>query len=122
MACGAAAIIYILHFSSFIFHFLRRTAKTPYLIPHTSKGAVGDRPHNPKGDIKLYYYGTETFDVAGRWGGSLIAPNAKVILGQNWNKEIYGQFLAKQIVVHQYAKVWKVAFNPITLDVALKER
>ena len=72
--------------------------------------------------FKLYYYGTEAFDVAGRWGGSLIAPNAKVILGQNWNKEIYGQFLAKQIVVHQYAKVWKVAFNPITLDVALKER
>lgn len=72
--------------------------------------------------FKLYYYGTETFDIAGRWGGTLIAPNAEIILGQNWNKVIYGQFLAKQIVVHQYATIQRVIFNPITLDVAFMER
>ena len=71
--------------------------------------------------FKLYYYGTGTFDVAGRWGGTLIAPNAEIILGQNWNKVIYGQFLAKQIVVHQYATIQRVIFNPITLDVAFME-
>lgn len=71
--------------------------------------------------FKLYYYGTETFDIAGRWGGTLIAPNAEIILGQNWNKVIYGQFLAKQIVVHQYATIQRVIFNPITLDVAFME-
>ena len=72
--------------------------------------------------FKLYYYGTETFDIAGRWGGTLIATNAEIILGQNWNKVIYGQFLAKQIVVHQYATIQRVIFNPITLDVAFMER
>lgn len=68
------------------------------------------------GDIakgfKLYYYGSERFFVHGVWAGTLIAPNAKLVLGQTQNKRIYGQFYGKGVVVHQYSKVYKVPFNP----------
>lgn len=60
--------------------------------------------------FKLYYHGTETFDVAGLWRGTIVAPNAKLILGQGQYKLIYGQFLAKQIVVHQHSKIVKQEF------------
>ncbi len=63
--------------------------------------------------FKLYYYGTETFDVAGSWRGTIIAPNAMLILGQNHNKIIYGRFLAYQLVVHQYAQIRTHKFNPV---------
>ncbi|MBR6449442.1 MAG: hypothetical protein IKS96_05800 [Fibrobacter sp.] len=62
--------------------------------------------------FKLYYYGSERFFVHGVWAGSLIAPNAKIVLGQAQNKKIYGQFLGKGVSVHQYSKVYKIPFNP----------
>ena len=62
--------------------------------------------------FKLYYYGSERFFVHGVWAGTLIAPNAKLVLGQTHNKVLYGQFYGKGVVVHQYSKVYKVPFNP----------
>lgn len=62
--------------------------------------------------FKLYYYGTETFFVYGLWRGTIIAPNAMVVLGQNQRKVLYGQFLAKQLTVHQYSTIWFIPFNP----------
>ncbi|MBR3070670.1 hypothetical protein [Fibrobacter sp.] len=62
--------------------------------------------------LKLYYYGSERFFVHGAWAGTIIAPNAQLVLGQTQNKEIYGQFYGKSIVVHQYSKVYRVPFNP----------
>jgi len=62
--------------------------------------------------FKLYYYGSERFFVHGVWAGTLIAPNAKLVLGQTQNKKIYGQFLGKGVTVHQYSKVFRVPFNP----------
>lgn len=62
--------------------------------------------------FKLYYYGSERFFVHGVWAGTLIAPNAKLVLGQTQNKKIYGQFLGKGVTVHQYSKIFRVPFNP----------
>ena len=62
--------------------------------------------------FKLYYYGEERFFVHGVWAGTLIAPNAKLVLGQTQNKEMYGQFLGKGVTVHQYSKVFRVLFHP----------
>ena len=62
--------------------------------------------------FKLYYYGSERFFVHGVWAGTLIAPNAKLVLGQTQNKKFYGQFLGKGVTVHQYSKVFRVPFNP----------
>ena len=62
--------------------------------------------------FKLYYYGEERFFVHGVWAGTLIAPNAKLVLGQTQNKKMYGQFLGKGVTVHQYSKIFRVLFNP----------
>ena len=62
--------------------------------------------------FKLYYYGGERFFIHGVWAGTLIAPNAKLVLGQTENKKIYGQFLGRGVTVHQYSKVFRVPFNP----------
>ena len=66
--------------------------------------------------FKLYYHGVETFDVAGLWCGTIVAPKAKIILGQGRYKEIYGQFLAKQIVVHQHSKIVHLIFDKPTIQ------
>ena len=72
--------------------------------------------------FKMYYHGTETFDVAGLWRGTIVAPNAKIILGQGQYKLIYGQFLAKQIVVHQHSKIVKLDFiKPVNQSVVHQE-
>ena len=62
--------------------------------------------------FKLYYYGEEKFFVHGVWAGTLIAPNAKLVLGQTQNKKIYGQFLGKGVIVHQYSKIFRMSFDP----------
>ena len=62
--------------------------------------------------FKLYYYGSDRFFVHGAWAGTIIAPNAQLVLGQTHNKELYGQFYGKSVVVHQYSKVYRVPFNP----------
>ena len=62
--------------------------------------------------FKLYYYGSERFFVHGVWAGTIIAPNAQLVLGQTHNKELYGQFYGRGVVVHQYSKVYRVPFTP----------
>ncbi len=62
--------------------------------------------------FKLYYYGSDRFFVHGAWAGTIIAPNAQLILGQTHNKELYGQFYGKSIIVHQYSKVYRIPFKP----------
>ena len=62
--------------------------------------------------FKLYYYGSDRFFVHGAWAGTIIAPNAQLVLGQTHNKELYGQFYGRGVVVHQYSKVYRVLFNP----------
>lgn len=68
--------------------------------------------------FKLYYYGTESLFVNGLWRGTMVAPNAKVVLGQTQNKEIYGQFLAKYLFVHQYTTIRMFRFNPKENNIA----
>ena len=75
--------------------------------------------------FKLYYYGSDRFFVHGAWAGTIIAPNAQLVLGQTHNKELYGQFYGKSVTVHQYSEVYRVPFKPqksitpsILLDVA----
>jgi hypothetical protein len=36
----------------------------------------------------------------------------KLVLGQTHNKELYGQFYGRGVVVHQYSKVYRVPFTP----------
>ena len=62
--------------------------------------------------FKLYYYGSDRFFVHGAWAGTIIAPNAQLVLGQTQNKEIIGQFYGRSVVVHQYSKVYRAPFNP----------
>jgi len=62
--------------------------------------------------FKLYYYGGERFFVHGVWAGTLIVPNAKLVLGQTQNKKLYGQFYGKGVTVHQYSKIFRVQFKP----------
>ncbi len=62
--------------------------------------------------FKLYYYGSERFFVHGVWAGTIIAPNAQLVLGQTHNKELFGQFYGRSIVVHQYSKVFRIPFKP----------
>lgn len=62
--------------------------------------------------VKLYYYGSERLFVEGQWAGTLIAPNAKLVLGQTRNKTLYGQFVGNGIAIHQYSKVYNIPFNP----------
>lgn len=62
--------------------------------------------------FKLYYYGNERFFVHGVWAGTIIAPNAQLVLGQTHNKVLYGQFYGNGVVVHQYSKVYRVPYNP----------
>jgi len=76
--------------------------------------------------FRLTYHGTSRLDIAGEWAGSLIAPYAKIVLGQGEkSKYVYGQFLGNGITVHQYSTIFYVLFNPLTkenqMDVALYE-
>ena len=62
--------------------------------------------------LKLYYYGRQRFFVNGAWAGTIIAPNAELVLAQTQNKKFYGQFYGKGVTVRQYAKIFRVPFNP----------
>ena len=61
--------------------------------------------------FKLAHHSSQKFYIEGLWAGTIFAPKAKVIMGQV-NKTIYGRILARGVVVHQYAKVYRVDFNP----------
>ncbi|MCQ2098017.1 MAG: hypothetical protein MJY87_08775 [Fibrobacter sp.] len=90
-------------------------------ILHVKNKVIWRGKFDPKANIvsiargfKLYYYGTERFFVEGSWGGTIIAPNAKLILGQTQYKSLYGQFLGNGLSVHQYSRVINVVFNPLS--------
>lgn len=61
--------------------------------------------------FKLAHHSSQKFYLEGMWAGTIYAPKAKVILGQV-TKTIYGRFLARDVVVHQFAKVYRVDFDP----------
>ncbi|MCF0223949.1 MAG: hypothetical protein HUK20_06745 [Fibrobacter sp.] len=61
---------------------------------------------NAAKNIIVYYYGSETAYIQTNFAGTIIAPNAKVVVGQS-GKHFYGAIYAKNIVVHQNTKfVW----------------
>lgn len=62
--------------------------------------------------FKLAHHSSQGFYIEGRWAGTIFAPKAKVVLGQV-NKTVYGRFLARDVIVHQYARVFRVDFDPI---------
>lgn len=59
--------------------------------------------------IMVYYYGTNRVFVQTDFAGTIIAPNAEVVVGQS-GKNFYGAIFAKSIVVHQNTKITWVPF------------
>jgi len=59
--------------------------------------------------LMIYYYGTSPVYIQTEFAGTIIAPNAEVIVGQV-GKNFYGAIYAKSIVVHQDTKVTWVPF------------
>ena len=59
--------------------------------------------------IIVYYYGTKTVHIQTNFAGTIIAPNAHVIVGQS-GKNYYGAIFAKSIVVHQDTRITWVPF------------
>src|SRR5690554_996794 len=59
--------------------------------------------------IMIYYYGTNRVFVQTDFAGTIIAPNAEVVVGQS-GKNFYGAIYAKSIVVHQNTKITWVPF------------
>ena len=57
----------------------------------------------------IYYYGTNPVYIQTEFAGTIIAPNAEVIVGQV-GKNFYGAIYAKSIEVHQDTKVIWVPF------------
>lgn len=62
-------------------------------------------------NIIVYYYGTETVYVQMNFAGTIIAPNAEVVIGQA-GKRYYGSVFAKSIVVHQNTIFTWVPYAP----------
>jgi len=61
--------------------------------------------------FKLAHHSSRKFYLEGMWAGTIYAPKAKDVLGQV-TKTIYGRVLARDVVVHQFATVYRVDFNP----------
>ena len=59
--------------------------------------------------IMVYYYGTNRVFIQTDFAGTIIAPNAEVVIGQS-GKNFYGAVYAKSIVVHQNTKITWVPF------------
>ena len=59
--------------------------------------------------IKIYYYGTNRVFIQTDFAGTIVAPNAEVVVGQS-GKNFYGAIYAKSIVVHQNTKITWVPF------------
>lgn len=62
--------------------------------------------------FKLVQHSSKKMFIEGPFGGTIYAPLSKLVLGQD-TKMIYGRFLAKDITVHQYSKVFRVDYNPV---------
>lgn len=93
------------------------------IVLHTN-GDIIWRPYNSEDASNIQYWtnvargfmlahhSSRRFYIEGLWAGSIFAPKAKVILGQV-NKTIYGRVLARSVIVHQFAKVFRVDFDPV---------
>lgn len=68
--------------------------------------------------LKIYYYGTKRVYVQTDFAGTIVAPNAEVVVGQS-GKNFYGTIYAKSIVVHQNTKVTWVPFKENTSNSVL---
>ncbi|WP_234978152.1 hypothetical protein [Fibrobacter intestinalis] len=69
--------------------------------------------------VMLMQHGSETMFIEGEWAGTILAPNADLVLGQS-NKIVYGRFAGKNVTVHQFAIIYKVPYSPKEYyDVAL---
>ncbi len=64
--------------------------------------------------VMLMQHGTETMFIEGEWAGTILAPNADLVLGQS-NKTLYGRFAGKNVTVHQFSEIYIVPFNPTEL-------
>lgn len=62
--------------------------------------------------VMIYYYGVNRVFVQTDFAGTIVAPNAEVVVGQS-GKNFYGAIYAKSIVVHQNAKITWVPFAPL---------
>lgn len=61
--------------------------------------------------FKLAHHSSQKFYLEGMWAGTVYAPKAKVIMGQV-TKTIYGRVLARDVVIHQFTKMYRIDFNP----------
>ena len=68
----------------------------------------------------IYYYGTNPVYIQTEFAGTIVAPNAKVIVGQV-GKNFYGAIYAKSIVVHQDTKVTWVPFLHETVNAVIAQ-
>lgn len=62
--------------------------------------------------FKLIQHSSHKMFIEGAFAGTIYAPLSKLVIGQT-TKIIYGRFFAKDIIVHQYAKIYRVDYNPI---------
>ncbi len=76
------------------------------------KKEFGFREDAVAGNFRFIYSGTQKIFFDTNWHGTIIAPNSKIVLGQTNNKDLYGQFFAKEIVIHQYSYLVYTPFNP----------
>ena len=68
----------------------------------------------------ICYYGTNPVYIQTEFAGTIVAPNAKVIVGQV-GKNFYGAIYAKSIVVHQDTKVTWVPFLHETVNAVIAQ-
>lgn len=61
--------------------------------------------------FKIVQHSSKPMYMEGAFGGTIYAPLSKLVLGQDV-KVIYGRFLAKDITIHQYSKVFRVDYDP----------
>lgn len=59
--------------------------------------------------IMVYYYGTNRVFIQSDFAGTIVAPNAEVVVGQS-GKNFYGAIYAKSIVIHQNTRITWVPF------------
>lgn len=69
--------------------------------------------------IQVYYYGTDRVFIQSDFAGTIIAPNAEVVVGQA-GKNFYGAIYAKSIVIHQNTKITWVPFVQMQGNVVAK--
>lgn len=63
--------------------------------------------------FKVYQHSDNEMEINSIWHGTIIAPYSKVVMGQSSEaKKIYGQILAKTIVIHQNSVIYKQMYAP----------